>query len=195
MAIIEQYSLEFIREKFRYDPETGLAEMFVPTKRIWRRPSVVNGYEVFQFRSFGLTVNVTVHRLAFVLMTGAWPCQSVDHFNRVKSDNRWNNLRLLSRRENAFNSAPSDRARHIYPVRLFRGGRWHFLWQLSVRFASGQRQKSSQCIGQLIILRKQWLAERDAERAASLVDHQADRPFAPVKPNNLTAASVRQNPD
>lgn len=33
------------------------------------------------------------HRLAFVIMTGRWPSDDIDHENLNKSDNRWENLR------------------------------------------------------------------------------------------------------
>lgn len=40
------------------------------------------------------------HRLAFLIMEGAWPPEDVDHVNGRKDDNRWANLRHASRSEN-----------------------------------------------------------------------------------------------
>lgn len=47
-----------------------------------------------------------LHRVAWLYMTGAWPTRKVDHKNRVKTDNRWKNLRLASDSQNAANSNP-----------------------------------------------------------------------------------------
>lgn len=43
------------------------------------------------------------HRLAFMYMEGTWPEHEVDHINRVKDDNRWENLRRVTNLENASN--------------------------------------------------------------------------------------------
>lgn len=43
------------------------------------------------------------HRLAFVLMTGAWPEFDIDHINGNRMDNRWINLRPASRSQNHMN--------------------------------------------------------------------------------------------
>jgi hypothetical protein len=41
------------------------------------------------------------HRLAWLWMTGAWPIQEqVDHINGIRDDNRWANLRNVSRAAN-----------------------------------------------------------------------------------------------
>ena len=41
------------------------------------------------------------HRLAWFYMTGKWPPHEIDHINRVRNDNRWNNLRLATRSINS----------------------------------------------------------------------------------------------
>lgn len=43
------------------------------------------------------------HRLAFLLMTGAMPAGDVDHINGNRADNRWCNLRDVSRAVNMQN--------------------------------------------------------------------------------------------
>ena len=50
------------------------------------------------------------HRLAFLIMEGRSP-HITDHINRVRSDNRWINLREVSSRQNAENR--SDNAAFI----------------------------------------------------------------------------------
>lgn len=45
------------------------------------------------------------HRLAYFYMTGEWPSETIDHKNLIKYDNRWENLRSASYKENNFNIA------------------------------------------------------------------------------------------
>jgi len=44
------------------------------------------------------------HRLAFLYVTGSWPENQVDHINRIRTDNRWENLRKASNAENMLNT-------------------------------------------------------------------------------------------
>lgn len=45
------------------------------------------------------------HRLAWLLMTGCWPAQEIDHINGTKTDNRFCNLRHADRIINLGNMA------------------------------------------------------------------------------------------
>lgn len=45
---------------------------------------------------------VYVHRLAYFLKVGVWPVR-IDHKNRQRADNRWNNLRVVTSEQNAQN--------------------------------------------------------------------------------------------
>ena len=43
-------------------------------------------------------------RLAWLLHTGKWPKKQIDHINRVRDDNRFENLREATKSENQINS-------------------------------------------------------------------------------------------
>lgn len=59
-----------------------------------------HGYLKIQIRG----KKIPLHRLAFLLTTGVWPNKDVDHINGVRTDNRWENLRLCSKSENNKNT-------------------------------------------------------------------------------------------
>jgi len=93
-----------LQELLMYNPETG---EFVWRKRASNRVRVgdragrvdANGYR-------GIRIDGTLHyahRLAQLYMTGVWPVCQVDHDNRVRDDNRWNNLKAVTRAENQQN--------------------------------------------------------------------------------------------
>lgn len=48
------------------------------------------------------------HRLAWFYMTGSWPAREIDHRNRIRSDNRWVNLREASSAINKHNRSPKS---------------------------------------------------------------------------------------
>lgn len=85
---------EELRQVIHYDPDTGL---FTWIK--CPRSSILPGSPAASLGKAGymnLQVNKRLykaHRLAWLYMTGEWPKDTVDHINRVKSDNRWENLR------------------------------------------------------------------------------------------------------
>jgi hypothetical protein len=44
------------------------------------------------------------HRIAWLMMTGSWPNNFIDHINRIKSDNRFINLREATKAQNSQNT-------------------------------------------------------------------------------------------
>lgn len=61
------------------------------------------------------------HRLAWLLMTGGWPPNDIDHKNGNRSDNRWENLRAATRSQNLQNRAASKTVGASWHARM---GRW-----------------------------------------------------------------------
>jgi hypothetical protein len=99
-------TLEAVKKHVRYCPETGLIIRLTNSGR--RKAGEAcgcisgNGY----IRTSVLGVELFAHRLAWFLMTGGYPRKSedIDHINRNKLDNRWRNLRLVSRSLNMQNT-------------------------------------------------------------------------------------------
>jgi len=103
-----------LRRVFKYDPKTGIFTRKVIKKKGHKgqggRTRVMvateNGFEE-QIRYATYCVNgkqYTGQRLAFLYMEGYLPENDVDHINGIKDDNRWCNLREVSRGCNLRNS-------------------------------------------------------------------------------------------
>lgn len=93
-----------IDEFIAYDPATG-----VFTNKKQRRRSKIgdvlgtisaDGYVRITFRY----KHYLGHRLAWRLMTGAWPSDDVDHRDLDRSNNRWANLRIATQSQNSANA-------------------------------------------------------------------------------------------
>lgn len=117
-----------IERELAYDPETGQFTWLV-AKRGWnggvragdRAGTLKDGYTVIGVQGR----NFRAHRLAWFLMTGAFPPCDIDHANGDRMDNRWSNLRLATRPQNNVNAAPSRRNRTgIRGVSVHQSGRY-----------------------------------------------------------------------
>ncbi len=93
-------SHEELRRRFQYDPEIGTFTRL--TASLSGRPSEGVGTIVGSLSVIGyLMINIRsrlycAHRLAFFYMEARWP-REIDHINRIRSDNRWCNLREADR--------------------------------------------------------------------------------------------------
>jgi hypothetical protein len=98
-------TLERLREVLSYDPETGVWRWVVT--RANRRPagsiagsiSKTIGYR--EIRVDGALYRSA--RLACLYMNGEWPVGEVDHRDLDRTNDRWENLRLATRLQNAGN--------------------------------------------------------------------------------------------
>lgn len=94
-----------LREKLDYDPLTGRF-----THKITEGRAVAGREANTVHNRFGhLRVKIDgkaylAHRAAWFHMTGEWPVGHLDHINQNPADNRWENLRCVTRGQNIANS-------------------------------------------------------------------------------------------
>lgn len=67
---------------------------------------------------------IYAHRIIWCMMTGSWPSMEIDHANGKKSDNRWSNLRLATRQQNAMNRAADSTNKSGFKGVSFHKGKW-----------------------------------------------------------------------
>jgi hypothetical protein len=96
---------EEVKELLDYNPDTG-----VFTWKVRRGGSVSVGdiagtLHHTSYLLIGIKGKIySAHRLAWLYMTGNWPKQDIDHINGNRVDNRFDNLRDVSSRENSSNT-------------------------------------------------------------------------------------------
>jgi hypothetical protein len=121
--------VEFLRECFEYNPETGILTwkerppehfIFGRGQNEWQRfnkryagkpvGTLNRGYLQTRLHISGERyTTVNVHRICWALATGAWPQDEIDHINAIHDDNRLCNLRDFTKLENASN--PNNKLR------------------------------------------------------------------------------------
>ena len=100
-------SQEQLKAKLKYDPLTGLFTVHSAIGSRGRKiggrlaggVNKVNGYVEIWVNG----KSYTGHRLAFLYMTGKFPDSGVDHFDLIRSNNKWENLRVASQLQNTWN--------------------------------------------------------------------------------------------
>lgn len=106
----ENELLEYTHEWLRYEPETG--------KFFWKKSAPKGqrqtGKETATSNSHGyknIKLNgklYRAHRIAFLIMKQRLPFV-IDHIDRNRANNKWDNLREVSHKENCFNRSVDTR--------------------------------------------------------------------------------------
>lgn len=104
---------ELLKSRLDYNPMTGNFVWLTARGKgkIAGRICKKDGYVIIRCNN----KQYYAHRLAFLYMTGAFPTNQVDHINRIRTDNRWDNLRDV---DNRTNSANTKRNNEVVGVRF-----------------------------------------------------------------------------
>ena len=128
-----------LKERIEYNPETGKFVVIKDTKTGKRREGLLAGWTNMRgYREIKIQGKCYIaSRLAFLYMTGEFPKFEVDHINRIRSDDRWCNLRDASKELQMLNRGEHKRSQklpkniHFYRkyfiVSATRNGKRHYL--------------------------------------------------------------------
>jgi hypothetical protein len=91
---------ERLKSLYEYDPATG-----VFTSKLYNKPVGFDhrGYLVVELWHQGRQRKFKLHQLAWLYVYGCWPNPMTDHINGIKTDNRIDNLREVTKAQNAQN--------------------------------------------------------------------------------------------
>lgn len=95
---------EILKSLVHYDPETGLmtwVEARNSRARKGEEAGSVNKHNGYRYVHIDYR-RYLIHRLTFLYMTGRWPTE-IDHIDGDRLNNKWANLREVTRRQNSRN--------------------------------------------------------------------------------------------
>lgn len=127
-----------LKELLTYDPDTGIFKWIKKSAnriRVGEEAGILYPYKNGKTHYRNICISYKgyrAHRLAWLYMTGSFPEYEIDHINHNASDNRWCNLREVTKAEN-------QRNRSLYMTNTsgFPGVYWSKLrskWMASIRY-------------------------------------------------------------
>ena len=112
MTAKELPAVDYLRKRLRCDPAAGKLFWLDCAEMSYRWRTRYAGKEAFTTVSgngylYGSvnSVKMRAHRVIWALCHGEQPSDQIDHINGIRTDNRIENLRVVSRQENMRNTA------------------------------------------------------------------------------------------
>lgn len=106
-----------LKSLLKYDPFTGNFWWKVNRRGTAKKNSVAGAVSTAGYRQIKINGPLYLSsRLAFLYMTGKWPKGYVDHINRNRADNRWENLRECTNAENQYNASIKKIIPAVFPA-------------------------------------------------------------------------------
>ena len=107
-------------ESIRYNPENGYF--------IWPNGDIAGTERNDGYCQINILGKIYLaHRLAWFYVTGEWPIGKLDHQDNDRLNNRWENLRLATNGQNAWNSKLSTKNRSGHKGICWHSGRGKWL--------------------------------------------------------------------
>lgn len=104
MSKQEKLDATRLRELLRYEPLSGVFTWLVKPCQNRSIGDVAGNVNECGYRRIRINrMNYLEHRLAWLYMTGDWPMEQIDHINMQRSDNRFSNLRDVTKSVNMQN--------------------------------------------------------------------------------------------
>ena len=99
--------IEYLRERLRYEPDTGRLFWldYEDMSKSWRtRWAGKDAFTTVNSEGYHIgtidRVPLRAHRVIWALANSEWPTNQIDHINNIKTDNRITNLRVVTNQEN-----------------------------------------------------------------------------------------------
>lgn len=164
MAVKFLHAPEALRQLLRYEPETGQlfwlesrAGQHGFNKQYMGREALAGKHPDGYKQGTLSGKSVLAHRVVWAVVYGAWPIEDIDHINGNRQDNRIENLRAVSRMENAHNvkRRSTNKSGHAGVYWSPSNGKW-----VAQIMCAGRRE----WLGLFTTVADAAVARRDAER-------------------------------